>query len=164
MWGVFLSIYWYNTSHMETREKGYIEKSVEKREAKEQEYDPELQAAARMERAEFLSKEVVQSQKQMKNIVRLMQQVKQAIQKIRALLKITDDTNTAASLTHDKNRVETLKKQIHEYQEEIRSMEKDLIDIREKEITKNMPHLSSEEQHAHAKEDVAKLIKGQEEK
>ena len=58
MWGVFLSIYWYNTSHMETREKGYIEKSVEKREAKEQEYDPELQAAARMERAEFLSKEV----------------------------------------------------------------------------------------------------------
>ena len=149
---------------METREEGYIEKSVETKEQKEQEHDPELQAAARMERAEFLSKEVIHSQKQIKNIVRHMQQVKQAIQKIRALLQLSDKEQAAASLEHDKDRVDTLKKQIHEYQEEIRSMEKDLIDIRQKEIAKNMPQLSAKEQYERAIEDVAKLIKGEEKK
>lgn len=95
-------------------------------ETKEAEINPELQAAASMERADYLVKEVKQSKKQMQNIVLHMQQVKQAIKQIRAQLQLQASADPT-SLEQDQKQVEKLQEQIKQYQDELIKMKDDLI-------------------------------------
>jgi hypothetical protein len=100
----------------------------ESRETREGEKNPELQAAAAMERADVLVKEVKQSKKQMQNIVVHMQQVKQAIKKLRAQLQLAENGDEdPESVKHDKQTIELLKNKIKEHTSEIEKMRGDLI-------------------------------------
>ena len=100
----------------------------ESRETREGEPDPELQAAAAMERADVLVKEVKQSKQQMQNIVIHMQQVKQAIRKLRAQLQLAQNgDDDPESIKHDKKTIELLKNKIKEHAGELEKMRDDLV-------------------------------------
>jgi len=102
------------------------ERSRESRESKEAEADPELAAAATLERADYLVKEVKQGKQQMQNILIHMQQVKTAIRQLRQQLQLADGDDSG-SVQHDAARVEELKKQVKGYQEELVKMRSDLV-------------------------------------
>jgi len=108
------------------RSREATERAYEAREAKESEQDEELKAAAAMERADFLSKEVKQSSQQMQNIILHMQQVRSAIAQLRVQLQLPGD-DTSASVAQDEKRVAQLRKKIAAYQDELRKMRADLI-------------------------------------
>jgi len=76
----------FNPESESSRSDHERERTRESRETKEGEKDPELQAAARLERAEYLVKEVKSSKKQMQNILRHVQEVKTLIQQLRTQL------------------------------------------------------------------------------
>lgn len=115
-----------------------IETSHEKKESKEAEVDPELQAAATLERADYLVKEVKNNKQQMQNIVLHMQQVQHAIKQIRKQLQLSA-TNDDSSVQQDKAQVQKLQKQIAEYQKEIVHMRDDLINAQTQELQKIYP-------------------------
>jgi len=106
----------------EARESG-----VEQKESKEGEIDPELKAAAAMERADIMIREVKSSKKQMQNIVRHMQEVKTAIRKLRAQLQLVQNDEDETSIKGDKKQVKELKLKIKDYVGELESMRDDLI-------------------------------------
>ena len=114
-------------------EKGLREKSLENerkfesREGGEGEKDPELQAAASMERADYLVKEVKNNKQQMQNILIHIGQVTQAIRQLRQQLHLSDDGDHSSSVKQDHDRVEELKEQIRGYQDELLKMRGDLI-------------------------------------
>lgn len=111
------------------------ERSRESKEAKEDEKDPELQAAATLERADFLVKEVKTSKRQMQNIVLNIQQVQQQIQALRQQLQLSQ-TDEPSSIVHDKARVSALRKKIEEHLGELANMREDLIDMEIKDLRK----------------------------
>ena len=133
------------------------EKTVEKKEAREGAVDPELQAAAALERADYLVKEVKNSKQQMQNIILHMQQVKQAIKQIRQQLQLatTDPDN---SIVQDEAQMEKLKKQIAEYQEEIIKMRDDLITAQIQTLQKTNPSATPETVKQEAEQMVDSLI------
>ncbi len=120
-------------------EQDILKKSREAREinyeSKEGEPDPELQAAASLERADYLVKEVKSSKQQMQNIALHIQQVKQAIKQIRAELQLRSAGNTT-STDQDEVRLNKLKNQIEEYQDELVKMRDDLVKEQIEELKK----------------------------
>lgn len=133
------------------------ERSRESRENKEAAMDPELKAAAAMERADYLVKEVKSNKKQIANIVIHINQVKKQIAQIRQLLALqhsNDDNSTAA----DEAQVQKLKKQIQTYVHEMHNMQGELEDAYIMEMTSQMPEASEAEIRALAKQRVSGLI------
>lgn len=94
---------------------------------KESRDNKELQAAAAMERADFLNREVKTSQNQMQNIVRHMQAVLQAIKQLRAALALPDPAGDENSLHEDQKRLNTLRARVAAYKEELVSMKEQLV-------------------------------------
>ncbi len=137
---------------LEAREVG-----VEQKESKEAEVDPELKKAAAMERADYLTKEIKSSQKQMQNILLHIQQVTAAIKKIRQQLQLVEDGEDA-SVARDKTKVAELKKQIAEYREEIIKMREDLVREQIAELKNQGVVLSHEELQQKAEQMVDNLI------
>ena len=110
----------------DTLQKRSVEAGRESRETKESEKDPELQAAASKERADYLVKEVKTNQQQVQNIAMHIAQVQQALKKLRAELQLSE-TGDSMSIEQDKARIELLKKQIGEYMHELVAMKEDLV-------------------------------------
>ncbi|MCB9798639.1 hypothetical protein H6758_02850 [Candidatus Nomurabacteria bacterium] len=104
-----------------------VERQAEHRESKEGEKDPELQAAAAMERAELLAKEVKNSKKQMQNIAINVANVKNTIAQLRAQLQLAASDDDPQSVQQDKQALEALKKKIALHQDELMKMRGDLI-------------------------------------
>ncbi len=97
------------------------------REAREGfEMDSQAEAAAAMERADVIVKDVKSTKQQMKNIVMNMHAVKQQITQLRQLLQLAD-SDDASSLESDKKRVDELKENIAGFQTALVSMRDDLI-------------------------------------
>ncbi len=145
---------------MET-EQNIFKKSRESREvsyeSKEKETDPELAAAATMERADFLVKEVKNTQTQMQNIILHINQVRQAIQQIYQQLQLqASDDNT--SVEQDEERIKKLKEKIAEYKNELVNMRDDLIISQIEELKKTLPDLSEGALRLKAEEMVRELL------
>ena len=102
------------------------EAQAESRESREGEVDEELKVAAAMERADYLSKEIKSSKKQMQNIILNMQQVKQAIADLRAELQLAAQ-DSDSSVQQDERNIERIKEKIAGFQEEIVKMRGDLV-------------------------------------
>ena len=108
------------------RSREAAEMAAEQRESKEGEPDEELKAAAAMERADYLVREVKSSQTQMQNIILHMQQVLAAIRALRDELQLSPEDDPA-SVSQDRARVEALKKRIAAYTDELLKMKGELI-------------------------------------
>ncbi len=134
-----------------------IEAQAERKESREAEIDPELQAAATLERADYLVKEVKNSKQQMQNIVLHMQHVKQAIKQIRQQLQLAASDDDS-SVQQDEAQVEKLKKQIADYQDEIIKMREDLITAQIQELQKTNPSASPDALQQEATQMVDTLI------
>lgn len=141
----------------ETTQPFERERSHETRENKEAELSPEAQAAAAMERAEQLVKEVKTSKKQIQNIVLHMGQVQQAITALRKQLALAD-AEDATSVTQDAATIERLKAQISEYKEELLGMRDDLLRAQAAELAETRPELSESQRTTLAQERVAGMI------
>ncbi len=120
----------------ENREFGH-----EERENKEDRESAELKAAAAMERADFLSKEVKTSQNQMQNIIVHMQAVMQAIKQLRQALALPDNSDQESSLQEDQKRAEQLQNRIAEYKTELQAMKEELILEHIREARKKNPQI-----------------------
>lgn len=130
---------------------------TESRESKEGDgLDKELKAAAAMERADFLSREVKSSQQQMQNIVMHMQQVIVAIKKLRAELNLPGNED-ASSVEEDARRIAKLKNQIQEYRTELESMREDLVREQAQDLVKQHPEILMNDAENIAKQKVAEL-------
>ena len=141
----------------DTLSKRSVEASRESREMKEAEKDPELQAAASKERADYLVKEVKSSSQQMQNIVMHVAQVQQALKKLRAELQLSEQGDSM-SVQQDRARIEILKKQIGEYIHELVAMKEDLIVFEIEESRKADVYGSEQECRAKAIERVEALF------
>lgn len=141
----------------DTLQKKSAEATRESREMKEAEKDPELQAAASKERADYLVKEVKSSSQQMQNIAMHVAQVQQALKKLRAELQLSEQGDSM-SVQQDKARIDTLKKQIGVYMHELVAMKEDLITFEMGEIKKAGVYGSEQENHAKAVERVEELL------
>jgi len=110
------------------------ERARENRESKEgKEMDEQAKAAAAMERADFLTKEIKQSNQQIKNIVIHMQQVLQAIKALRQQLQLAGDDDIS-SVEQDKHVIEQLKKKIASHKDELIKMKDELITAQTEEL------------------------------
>lgn len=127
LWFFVLSCY-----HMCTMQPQHPESQLEKarREVEPSrerfEMDAQAEAAAAMERADMIVKDVKSSKQQMKNIVMNMHAVKQQIQQLRQQLQLADNDD-ASSLRQDQKAVDELKKKISGHQQELLAMREDLI-------------------------------------
>jgi len=131
----------------------------ESRESREQEVDPELAAAAAMERADFIVKEVKQGKQQMQNIVLHMQQVKKAIAQLRVQLQLQASDDQESSVSRDEERVKELKEQIREYQDELVKMRGDLIREEMEELKNGVGvGMSTDELQARAEKSIDAMI------
>lgn len=128
------------------------------RETKEKEADKELQAAAAMERADYLVREVQTNQNKMKNILIHIQQVKQLIQQLQAQLNISSNDNPA-SVVQDEKQAAALKKRIDECRSELLAMEHDLVREKMAELKAEFPHAALSEIEEQAKKYVEKMMK-----
>src|SRR3989339_844304 len=133
------------------------ERSYETKESREAEENQELKAAAAMERADFLSKEVKSSKQQMQNIVLHMQEVLAAIQELRKQLDLLGDVSVP-SLEQDRQHMESLKKKIEAYSSELVAMKDDLIREQAVSFIKQGRCSSREESDALAKKVVEEMI------
>lgn len=131
--------------------------SRESRETKEKEIDPELAAAAMMERADLLVKEVKTNKKQIANIFMHIAQVQQLIKKIRTQLQLQTDDH-ASSLTRDEEQIQKLKKQIAEYKEELIKMQDDLVNAYTQELAKTQPEISQIARQQQAEQMVHNIL------
>lgn len=134
------------------------ERNYESKESKEAETDKELQAAAALERADFLVGEVKSSKKQMQNIVVHMQQVLAALKALRDQLQISASADDN-SIVQDKKRVEDLKKKILEYKDELLKMKDELIAAQMEDLQKAHTTLSDVELRDRAEGLVGELLK-----
>ncbi|PLX26587.1 hypothetical protein C0581_04105 [Candidatus Parcubacteria bacterium] len=121
------------------------ERSAEIREAKENEIDPEAKAAATMERADYLVKEVKSGKQQIQNIVVHMQQVLQTIAALRKQLQIQTDDETS-SVEQDEKQVQKLKEKITEHKDEIVKMKDELIRAQVEQIKQGEGSTLSDQQ------------------
>lgn len=122
-------------THPETQFERSAKKEKEPtRESRERfEMDAQAEAAAAMERADMIVKDVKSSKQQMKNIVMNMHMVKQQIQQLRAQLQLADNDD-ASSLRQDQKAVDELKKKISGHQQELLAMREDLIREQKEEL------------------------------
>ena len=110
------------------------EQSKESRESREGfEMDAQAEAAAAMERAELIVKDVKSTKNQMKNIVMNMHAVKQQIRKLRQQLQLADSDDDS-SLVQDQKFIDDLKKKIAVYSDELVSMRDDLVSEQKAEL------------------------------
>ena len=107
------------------------ERSRESREGFEM--DAAGEAAAAMERADMIVKDVKSTKNQMKNIVMNMHAVKQQIKQLRQQLQLATD-DSASSLEHDQKRVDELKEKIAGYQHELVGLRDELIAEQKEEL------------------------------
>lgn len=142
---------------LETKSQLERERSRESKESKEAELSSEAQAAASMERAEIIVKEVKNNKQQMQNILMHMGQVQQAIKNLRKQLAL-QDSEDAASVAQDAETVARLKKQIVEYREEILAMRDDLLRAQLLELAETQPDLPAHEREALARAAVERMI------
>lgn len=133
------------------------ERSRESKESKEDELSPEAQAAASMERAEIIVKEVKSNKQQMQNILMHMGQVQQAIKNLRKQLAL-QDSDDVASVAQDAETVARLKKQIAEYREEIIAMQDDLLRAQLLELAETQPDMSADHRESLARQTVDRMI------
>jgi hypothetical protein len=130
------------------------------RENKEGETDKELQAAAVLERADIIVKEVKQSKKQMQNIVLHMQQVQTTIAQLRAQLQLAQTDDEVSSVKQDKKKIEELKKKIQGYLGELDKMHDDLVREQMEELKNGIGvGMSAEQLQKKAEEMVDELIR-----
>lgn len=117
-----------NPSEIEARRRSREAQEIyrESRETKENEDNAELKAAAAMERADYLVREVKTNKNQMQNIMLHMQAVLQAIRDLRSALALPQSRTDEASTVQDKKRVEDLKQKILEYKDELLKMKDEL--------------------------------------
>ncbi|MBP9761162.1 MAG: hypothetical protein KBD15_02905 [Candidatus Magasanikbacteria bacterium] len=134
-----------------------VETNKEKREQREAEKDPELAAAATLERADYLVKEVKSNKQQMQNIVLHMQQVTKAIQSIRQQLNISAQGHDP-SLVQDAAQIKKLQTLIETYKTELLAMKDDLIAMQQIELQKQNPTASPETIAAEAERMVVMMI------
>lgn len=113
-------------AHEQQFEASYARKA-ETKESKEGTVDSELTAAAAMERADYLIKEVKSNTQQMQNIVMHMAQVQKAIADIRKQLQLVH-AGDPSSLTRDEIRIQLLRKKIELYRQELFSMKHELLE------------------------------------
>lgn len=118
-----------------------LEKQVAEREPSREsregfEMDAQGEAAAAMERADYIVKDVKSTKQQMKNIVMNMHAVKQQIQQLRQQLQLVHSDDDS-SLAQDQARVDELKEKIAGYQKEIEAMRDDLIREQKEELLTN---------------------------
>lgn len=140
-------------------ESNKAEQREQKEAAKEAEKDPELQAAAALERADYLVREVKTSQNQMQNIVSHMQAVLTAIRDLRSALQLTTTAGVDdASVIQDKKRVAILKARILKYKEELLKMKDDLIAEQLKLLREQRPTHSTESLTAEAEKMVQDML------
>ncbi len=103
------------------------ERARESRESKEgSEMDEAAKAAATMERADYLVKEVKGGKQQIQNIMIHMQSVMQALAALRKQLDL-EDSGEASSVEQDKQHAEKLKEKISEHKDELIKMKDELI-------------------------------------
>lgn len=133
------------------------EKNYESKESKEAEVDPELKAAAAMERADYLVGEVKNSKKQVQNIVMHMTQVLATIKQLRKQLQLADSDDESA-VAQDKERVTALKERIAEYKDEILKMKDELIAGQMQELQKEQVSATDETLRAQAEEMVSRIL------
>jgi uncharacterized protein YbgA (DUF1722 family) len=133
------------------------ERTRETKEQKEVETSPEAQAAAAMERAEIIVKEVQSNKKQMQNILMHMGQVQAAIKALRKQLAL-QDIDHDASVLQDAATVEKLKEKIRTYKDELLAMQDDLLRAQLNEIRETQPNILPEEQSRMAIEAVQAMI------
>lgn len=146
--------------YMETKESQpqfERERTRETKEQKEVETSPEAQAAAAMERAEIIVKEVQSNKKQMQNILMHMGQVQAAIKALRKQLAL-QDIDHDASVLQDAATVEKLKEKIRTYKDELLAMQDDLLRAQLNEIRETQPNILPEEQSRMAIEAVQAMI------
>lgn len=135
------------------------ERAVEAREAKEGEVNEELKAAAAMERADYLVKEVKSSKQQMQNIVLNMQQVQNAIRQLRAQLQLAEDSDDPESVKQDKKKIAELKKKIVEHADELEKMRGDLVHEQIEELKNGVgAGMATEDLRAKAEAMVEEMI------
>lgn len=134
------------------------ERSYESKESKEGEIDPELKAAAAMERADYLVGEVQNSKKQIQNIVVHMSQVLATLKQLRQQLQISESDTEESSVGQDKKRVEDLKKKIVEHKDELLKMKDELIEGQIAELSKTDSSASAEVLRAKAEEMVQNVL------
>lgn len=117
---------------MSTYSESQFEKQTRERErsreAKETgfEMDEQAEAAAAMERADVIVKDIKSTKQQMKNIVMNMHAVRQQIQELRKLLDLVD-SGSSTSLEQDQKRIDELKSKIAAYKDELLKMKDELI-------------------------------------
>lgn len=139
--------------HSET-EKKFI---PEQRETREGQEDKELQAAAAMERADFLTKEVKTSQNQIQNIVLHMQAVIAAIKELRKKMDLPEVSSTESSVQEDKRQVDQLRVKISEYKTELLLMKEELVKEYLQKIQEAEPGITLTECTAKANMAVEKI-------
>jgi len=103
--------------------------------AKEKEITPEAKAAAMMERADVLVKEVKSSKQQIQNIMINIASVLQAIQALRQQLQLATSDDSVSSVEQDKKMIDKLKKKIAGHTDEILKMKEDLIIAQAKQLS-----------------------------
>ena len=129
----------YNEHTMQTQHpESQLEKARREvepsRESRERfEMDAQAEAAAAMERADVIVKDVQSSKKQMKNIVMNMHVVKQQITQLRQQLQLADNDDVS-SLQQDQKLVDELKQKIAGHQHELLAMRDDLIREQKEEL------------------------------
>ncbi len=134
------------------------EKNYEAKESKEAEIDPELKAAAAMERADYLVGEVQSSKKQIQNIVVHMSQVLATLKQLRQQLQISESETEESSVGQDKKRIEALKKKIVEHKDELLKMKDELIEGQIAELSKTDTSASAETLRVRAEEMVQNVL------
>lgn len=112
------------------------EPSRESKEMKEMREDPELQAAARMERADYLVKEVKSGKQQMQNIALNIAKVQQTLAQLRQLLG-THGNGDDSSIERDQAQIAKIKAQIAEHQTELTGMREGLVQACMEELSKS---------------------------
>lgn len=133
------------------------ERNYESKESKEGETDKELQAAAALERADFLVGEVKSSKKQMQNIVVHMQEVLAALKALREQLQISTSTEDN-SIVQDKKRVDELKKKIADYKDELLKMKDELVAAQMQDLRKIDANMSDVALRERAEQMVNKIM------
>jgi len=126
---------------------------------KNKEMTPEDKAAATMERADILVKEVKTSKQQMQNIMINVGQVLQAIKDLRAQLQIVaNNDESISSVEQDKKAIEKLKKKISGHTDELLKMKEELITIHISQMSQASGIEINEDMKNKAREVVENLI------
>ena len=137
------------------------ERARESREVKEGgEMDEAAKAAATMERADYLVKEVKGGKQQIQNIMIHMQSVLQALTALRKQLEI-EDSGDASSVEQDKAHAEKLKAKISEHKDELLKMRDELIIAQVEQIREGEGSTLGDVELRHRAEEIVKKLMNQ---